>query len=191
MLYHGTTNDNAMKIRNNGFNINVPNILMVERNANYWNKSIGSLGYGLYTFENNYDLAYKFASKYDLQHPTVFEINIQFPDNSLLDLTQSEMNNLFNKFCSFQNNTDHGERIYKHVRKNRKVKSYAGIMIELFILFVQQKYKYKILGVRRWEETILPGLKYPIGPNAVEVTIRDASLISNANFKIVRKEDAK
>ena len=100
------------------------------------------------------------------------------------------MNNLFNKFCSIQNNTKHGEMIYNQIRKTKKVNTYAGIMIELFILFLQRKYKFKILGVKRWEETFLPGIRYSIGPNAIEVTIRDTKLVSKSNFKIVRKENS-
>ena len=53
MLYHGTTKSNADSIKKEGFNIEIPSIVEVERNRKYQNKTIGSLGYGLYTFENN------------------------------------------------------------------------------------------------------------------------------------------
>lgn len=189
MLYHGTTKLNADSIKEEGFNITVPSIVEVERNQRYKNKTIGSLGYGLYTFENNARLAYEFASKYDKVDPIVFEISVEFPENSLLDLTQENMNTMFNKFCRIQSNTKHGEMIYNQIRKTRKVNVYAGIMIELFILFLQKKFKVKILGVKRWEETFLPGTKYSIGPNAIEVTIRSSNLVSKNNFKVLRKEN--
>lgn len=189
MLYHGTTKLNADSIKKQGFNIIVPSIVEVERNQRYKNKAIGSLGYGLYTFENNAQLAYEFASKYDAVNPIVFEINVEFPENSLLDLTQEDINAKFNEFCRIQSNTKHGEMIYNQIRKTRKVNIYAGIMIELFILFLQNKFKVKILGVKRWEETFLPGAKYSIGPNAIEVTIRNSNLVSKNNFKVLRKEN--
>lgn len=189
MLYHGTTQLNARRIEKDGFHVPMLNILNVERNEREWNKSIGSLGYGLYTFENDPKLAYEFASKFDPENPVVFELPNVIPENNLLDLTIPENNLLFRKFCEDEHNSKHGERIYNHVRHSRKVKSYAGIMTELFIGLLKNKYNLTTLGVKRWTETDLPGVNYGIGANGVEVTIRNAQLINMNKVKILRKEE--
>ncbi|MCT3602850.1 hypothetical protein EFS28_03470 [Lactobacillus acidophilus] len=187
MLYHGTSHLIAEKIEKDGFCVPILDILQVERNKKYWNRSIGSLGYGLYTFLNDPALAYQFALKVDSKSPIVFELPDVIPENKLLDLTDEHTNQLFREFC--ESNSKHGERIYKYVRKSRKVKSYAGIMIELYILFLERRYHVEILGVKRWTETDLPNIKYGIGANGIEVTIRDFSLIDMDKVKILRKED--
>lgn len=189
MLYHGTTQLNARCIETEGFHAPMLNILNIERNKSNWNKSIGSLGYGLYTFENDPKLAYDFASKFDPENPVVFEIPDIIPEDNLLDLTDPDTNFKFRKFCEEIHNAKHGEQIYSHVRHSKKVKSYASIMIELFIKFLENKYNLTTLGVKRWTETDLPGINYGIGANGIEVTIRDAQLIDMDKVKILGKED--
>lgn len=188
-LYHGTTKINGGKIKKEGFHVNLLDIVVVERDRRYWNRSIGTLGYGLYTFKDDPQLAYDFASKFDSEDPVVFKIPNVIPKNNLLDLTDFQVNKRFKKFCQFQRNSEHGERIYKHVKHNCKVKSYAGIMTELFILFLKIKYNKRVLGVERWTETDLPNVRYGMGTNGIEVTIRDAKLIKRNEVKELGKED--
>jgi hypothetical protein len=189
VLYHGTTQLNARRIEKDGFHVPMLDILNVERNKRNWNKSIGSLGYGLYTFENDPQLAYEFASKFDPKNPVVFELPNIIPEKNLLDLTDPDTNLLFRKFCEDERNSKHGERIYDHVRHRGKVKSYAGVMTELFIIFLKKKYKITTLGVKRWTETDLPGVRYGVGANGIEVTVRNAQLINMGKINILRRED--
>lgn len=62
-------------------------------------------------------------------------------------------------------------------------------MTELFIIFLKKKYKITTLGVKRWTETDLPGVRYGVGANGIEVTVRNAQLINMGKINILRRED--
>ncbi len=65
MLYHGTDRKNAKNIIEKGFNTTVPaiqEILYQSDNKGRRIKIPGSLGYGVYTFQDSYSMAKSFSN---------------------------------------------------------------------------------------------------------------------------------
>lgn len=184
MLYHGTTARNAQLINKESFSISIPNLV----NLNYTNrktkmKEPGSLGYGLYTFLDNRDLAFKFANKFTDSPAVVYEIKVNIDEDSLLDLTCEKDQHFFREFIEEAHNCNQAKQIHKKISsKTEKVDVFAGIATELFINYARTKGTiYK--GVKKATETFVEPLEPPrfrLGiPNGIEFAIRDKKIIKH------------
>lgn len=103
MLYHGTNkflaNKNIKKFENKTFKIVVPDIQVAPVHPF---KLPGSLGYGYYTFKDDFELARKFSEKkYGLTKSAILRIDVdkEFSDDHVLDLRDPDKQKLFLEFA--------------------------------------------------------------------------------------------
>lgn len=195
--YHGTANINAYKIiKNQHFknpSYNVDAILWEGTRQKI--KVPGSLGYGIYTFIDNPNLALEFARK-ENEEPVVLEVSLKnINKTNLLDLTKKEHINQFQKFASYGKKAEKAQEIFNAFKDQHKIIGtsqdvYAGIMTELFIAFLKKE-KFIVRYVKKHTETLLPpnGNGYQrLGLfNGTEFTIRypdvDVTEIKKYSFK--------
>ncbi|MDE6946933.1 MAG: hypothetical protein K2P14_07115 [Anaeroplasmataceae bacterium] len=163
MLYHGTDRKNAKNIIEKGFNTTVPaiqEILYQSDNKGRRIKIPGSLGYGVYTFQDSYSMAKSFSKKFSKD---VCVLKIEISDeanNNILDLTKDRVKEEFSHFARIAESVKNADQLYSVFKKygSAKMDLYAGIMTELYILFLTTKKKRKIRCVRKRTETLLPPL---------------------------------
>lgn len=178
-LYHGTVASNAQNILKSGRFFN--NLQIIE-SVLYGGqrkkiKVPGSLGYGIYTFVDDPSMALNFIKKFndDVQ---VLQIEVDVKDtNSILDFTNVKHQEQFRKFSQNAQNVEKANRIFKAMpnKSNGKVDLFAGIMTELFIVYLRNC-GICIRFVKKQTETFLPPFEnfyQRLGiPNSTEFTIR-------------------
>lgn len=178
-LYHGTTATNARKILEFGkFNSNLQSIDSILYNGRRGRTKIpGSLGYGVYTFLDDPLLAKRFISKFSNDIMVIrVDVDVKNKD-SILDFTNFNHQKQFRKFSENTHNVEKASNIFKAIpnKSNSKKDLFAGIMTELFIVFLRKKGVY-IRFVKKQTETFLPPLDSSyqrLGiPNGTEFTIR-------------------
>ena len=178
-LYHGTGKNIVDKIKKpSDFRMCIPQLTYNVTADN--TKKPGSLGYGLYTFQDDLQLAKKFADKSFNGKGTVLKIDVNVQRDEMLDLTKSEEINKFRHILESGKNTENAKRIFDKL-KSRDLKQdvYAGVATELVIGFAKSKGEI-INFVRKRTETHFDKYKYRLGiPNGIEVTIRKKSSIVN------------
>lgn len=195
MLYHGTSDKNAkndcLNFKNHLFKINILNITNTFNNKRR-QKLPGSLGYGYYTFEDDYELALKFAKK-KYSTPRVIEIELatDIDDDSVLDFLNHLKREKFLKFVDYVEYDQLAKKLMNAFNKTHKYISdkqdvYAGIMTELFIQYLKSEYHQVIKVVRKETETFLDprnNYKYRLGlPNGIEVCIRNPKCIGTMDI---------
>lgn len=208
--YHGTANVNAQKIiKSQRFRSDLQIIDSILWEGNRQKIKIpGSLGYGTYTFVNDPKLALMFAKK-ENEDPVVLQVFIKtVDDDNLLDLTEADSQEQFQKFSGYLRNSQKAQEIFKAFTFKRRKKSnidshnveddnsprdvYAGIMTELFIAFLKKE-GCRVKYVKKHTETLLPpnGYGYQrLGlPNGTEFTIRHPNDVANIQ-KYSFKEEA-
>ncbi|WP_056978165.1 hypothetical protein [Lentilactobacillus senioris] len=175
-LYHGTYEENANKIREKGFDaIYFPNVGQI--NMGKTPKDPGSLGYGLYCFENSRENAFEFAKGFHTDSAQVIYFNFVSNNDYILDLRDSEDLKLFNEWI----NDDKRSRLFNELRKkysnNGHQKSLDGAILELYIYDLVKRFKYvtKLDAVVANTHTYFndSASKITTFPNGVEVCIRN------------------
>lgn len=180
--YHGTTRINAEKILQNGFRESNFIIFNIVRNSKIKRIKVpGSLGYGTYVFIDDSELALQFGRKFS-NDPVVLEVAIDLHDeDNILDLTNSKIYKQFQKFASIAQQAESASSIFKEFYKQKAIRGtaqdvYAGIMTELFILYLRNEKNIDIRFVKKDTETLLPpndkGYQRLGLPNGTELTIR-------------------
>ena len=91
-LYHGTTKEGAKSILNMGFNLPKWNF-----NQTSFQKKPGTLGYGVYAFSQIY-ICKKYISEKIRSETAVILIRLNLEDMNILDLTNEEHNEIYQKF---------------------------------------------------------------------------------------------
>lgn len=143
------------------------------------------------------------------EDPVVLQVFIKtVDDDNLLDLTEADSQEQFQKFSGYLRNSQKAQEIFKAFTFKRRKKSnidshnveddnsprdvYAGIMTELFIAFLKKK-GCRVKYVKKHTETLLPpnGYGYQrLGlPNGTEFTIRHPNDVANIQ-KYSFKEEA-
>lgn len=192
-LYHGTTTSNAQKILKAGkFHSDLHGIesILYEGQRKKF-KIPGSLGYGIYTFVDNPSMALRFINKFDMDNQVLqVNVDIENPVN-ILDFTNPNHQEQFRMFSQNLRNVQKANDIFNAIpgKSNGKIDLFAGIMTELFIVYLRKNGIY-IRFVKKQTETFLPPFKNSyqrLGiPNGTEFTIRypeDIKSIKQYSFK--------
>lgn len=134
---HGTAKSNALAIKKSGFRDSCfPKFSSRQIfNRDTDNKLPGTLGYGVYVFQDNYKLAYDFITTSGTSKPCVLEFDIEFDEDRVIIMDgKSAETKAYNDWVK-------GERVQKglkHLRKkysNDPSKQHAldGAVMELFV----------------------------------------------------------
>ena len=192
-LYHGTTTSNAQKILKSGkfhSNLHVIESILYEGERKKF-EIPGSLGYGTYTFVDDPSMALRFINKFDMDNQVLqVDVDIENPD-SILDFTNPDHRKQFRIFSQNSRNVQKANNIFNAIPggSNGKIDLFAGIMTEMFIVYLR-KNGICIRFVKKQTETFLPPFNNSyqrLGiPNGTEFTIRypeDIKSIKPYSFK--------
>lgn len=180
--YHVTNQHDIKKILSNGFRIQIPLV------ANIGAKNPGSLGYGLYTYIIDTEHSEKIALANfvdrmydnDSNQYTILKLQIDILNENILDLNDDADRMSYSEFyekmyTSATNICDaRGFRL-----NNRKQHVFDGVMIELYIAYLQNKRGRKLFGVRH--NTYTPSRQdskaWSDIENGTELCVRNESVI--------------
>lgn len=135
---HGTAKSNALAIKKSGFRDSCFPTFSSKQifNGNTNNKLPGTLGYGVYAFQDNYELAHDFITESNTPDPCVLEFSIKFDEDKAVIIDgKSPETKIYNDWVK-------GEKVQKnlkHLREkysNNPSKQHAldGAVMELFVL---------------------------------------------------------
>lgn len=176
--FHGTNEINAEKILKDGFK--KPELI-----NNIKNTSLpGDLGFGVYSFADDKELAYDFIKRQCSTHqtPVVLELELMIEEKDILDF---DVEDDLNTFLSFKKLTlESAKNRYKKFKTERKCLD--GIIIE-FMLSKEGSFKPKMIKKKtytplRLDFIEIDGKKRPLVSNfsnGVEYSIRDLSIIES------------
>lgn len=136
-------------------------------------------------------MALRFINKFDMDNQVLqVNVDIENPDN-ILDFTNPNHQEQFRRFSQNARNVQKASDIFNAIPggSNGKIDLFAGIMTELFIVYLRKNGIY-IRFVKKQTETFLPPFKNSyqrLGiPNGTEFTIRypeDIKSIKPYSFK--------
>jgi hypothetical protein len=190
-VYHGTPYESGKKLINGGKSA----VRLVKPSKkDLFNgpdpkrfRSIGSLGYGFYTFLEDPDLARVFAEKFaDPGHVLVLELLIKLDTDTTLRFDSSFED--MKRFREFLNDPQYCKDIgyLREKYSNTKFqKSLDGALLELYCALLEEG---KIANI---QAICMPtvsgvGVKDATVPNGIEVLIKDLDVIVSDNFTVVQ-----
>lgn len=184
-LYHATSHANAGKILREGFRI--PQVSWGEIVTHHTTKSPGSLGYGIYGFLNDLQLAGEFwssATSFSQKHDTI-EIQIQYDDEKCLNFVDNVRDMIF--FREFLRNahTQAQLRNLHHLFHNTfKQHAFDGAILEYYISYLRHTKDFETVDIVCCATTtdVYNNFKIFI-PNGIEYNLRNQSVIEDFNVK--------
>lgn len=181
--WHGTTQYNAQKIRQEGFN----KTTIEFHDSGFRNPN--DLGAGVYFYiDSKYNSGQKMAMRYAHQYRDTIakrqncsletlEVNVAIKDSMLLNLDDADTNDIFIEF-SKKHESERDRIRYRLTNDgaNRR-KNYDGIMVELFIRHINAQLRdFEVQAVQKATCTIFDGIISNF-PNGVELCVRDTDCI--------------
>jgi len=186
-LYHDTTSIQAHKIKQNGFDdIRIPRIDQVKLGKS--KQRPGSLGYGLYGFQDDAGLAAKFISKFTQTGMIVkFQVCLEFACvlNFVDSLTDMQL------FSQWQAD-GRRQRLFKGLKQQYQNKvsqaELDGAMIEIYIVeLLRHRLVERIDAVCSATHTVLANQPNSQRlPNGIEYAIRSNNSIQRMTIQIVK-----
>ena len=156
---------------------------------------IGSLGYGFYTFLDDYKLSYDFEKKFIHEahdRVVVFELDVEVSEDNLLVLDGENYDSKqFRKWLALPE-IQKSIKFYKEKRKinnTGKQNSLDGILIELYCSLLAEVWGTKIEVVKAPTHTSIDGMKVSGIMNGIEVLIKDPEVIVDGTFKEYKLEE--
>lgn len=181
VLYHATDSGNKLSIHKNGFKI--PKADMAIFYAKPMRKKPGTLGFGLYGFLDDENLAKQFfTNNFHSKNMTVYKLFASINDEYLLDFSCNTVDmKMFYRFLSNPKLRRTIDNLSKFYRNGRYQRSLDGALIEMYINRTVRKGDYpEIDAVCGSTVTNMNDFNFPVSiPNGIEYCIRDKKIISN------------
>lgn len=150
-------------------------------------KKPGTLGFGLYAFENDESLAESFGERM-MSDYRVISFKISCPDDVFFDFNDSDDIEVFHAFLKGKE-VKHVLKVFKKNFNNHgPQKELQGALVEFFISQMVSKKLYSSIKCVRITTATAEGELVDV-MNGIEVCIRSTSIIDDTSICLAMKED--